>query len=96
MMPNLAHVALIVHDYDEAIAWFTEKLGFTLVGATNPSPLAGEGDSAQLSGVRDGLGEAEAEQGMAKMSDEFRAQGGEIYLPARRPVIDAISVMPYL
>jgi catechol 2,3-dioxygenase-like lactoylglutathione lyase family enzyme len=28
---SLAHVALVVRDYDEAIAWFTEKLGFTLV-----------------------------------------------------------------
>ncbi len=31
MSQSLAHVALIVCDYDEAIAWFTEKLGFTLV-----------------------------------------------------------------
>jgi catechol 2,3-dioxygenase-like lactoylglutathione lyase family enzyme len=28
---SLAHVALVVRDYDEAIAWFTEKLGFTVV-----------------------------------------------------------------
>jgi catechol 2,3-dioxygenase-like lactoylglutathione lyase family enzyme len=28
---SIAHIALIVRDYDEAIAWFTEKLGFTLV-----------------------------------------------------------------
>jgi catechol 2,3-dioxygenase-like lactoylglutathione lyase family enzyme len=28
---SLAHVALIVRDYDEAIAWFCDKLGFTLV-----------------------------------------------------------------
>ena len=28
---SLAHIAVIVRDYDEAIAWFTEKLGFTLV-----------------------------------------------------------------
>lgn len=27
----LTHVALIVRDYDEAIAWFTEKIGFTFV-----------------------------------------------------------------
>ena len=34
-MPQcLAHIALIVRDYDEAIAWFTEKLGFTLVADT--------------------------------------------------------------
>src|SRR3712207_3843822 len=31
MPQSLAHIALIVRDYDEAIAWFTEKLGFTLV-----------------------------------------------------------------
>ena len=31
MPQSLAHVALIVRDYDEAIAWFTDKLGFTLL-----------------------------------------------------------------
>lgn len=31
MPQRLAHVALIVRDYDEAFAWFTDKLGFTLV-----------------------------------------------------------------
>jgi catechol 2,3-dioxygenase-like lactoylglutathione lyase family enzyme len=31
MRQALAHLALIVRDYDEAIAWFTEKLGFSLV-----------------------------------------------------------------
>jgi catechol 2,3-dioxygenase-like lactoylglutathione lyase family enzyme len=30
MIQSLAHVALLVRDYDEAIAWFTGKLGFTL------------------------------------------------------------------
>lgn len=30
-MPHLTHIALIVRDYDEAIAWFTGVLGFTLV-----------------------------------------------------------------
>jgi catechol 2,3-dioxygenase-like lactoylglutathione lyase family enzyme len=28
---SLAHVALLVRDYDEAIDWFTRRLGFTLV-----------------------------------------------------------------
>jgi catechol 2,3-dioxygenase-like lactoylglutathione lyase family enzyme len=28
---SLSHVALLVRDYDEAIAWFTGTLGFTLV-----------------------------------------------------------------
>ena len=31
MPQSLAHIALIVRDYDEALAWFTDKLGFTLV-----------------------------------------------------------------
>jgi catechol 2,3-dioxygenase-like lactoylglutathione lyase family enzyme len=31
-MPQaLAHIALVVRDYDEAIAWYTGVLGFTLV-----------------------------------------------------------------
>lgn len=31
MPQSLAHIALVVRDYDEAIAWFTQKLGFALV-----------------------------------------------------------------
>lgn len=31
MAQSLAHIALVVRDYDEAIAWFTGKLGFDLV-----------------------------------------------------------------
>ena len=31
MIQSIAHIALVVRDYDEAIAWYTEKLGFTLV-----------------------------------------------------------------
>jgi catechol 2,3-dioxygenase-like lactoylglutathione lyase family enzyme len=31
MKQNLAHIALVVRDYDEAIAFFTQKLDFTLV-----------------------------------------------------------------
>jgi catechol 2,3-dioxygenase-like lactoylglutathione lyase family enzyme len=31
---SLAHIALVVRDYDEAIAWFTEKLGFSLIEDT--------------------------------------------------------------
>jgi len=33
-MPHLAHVALVVRDYDEAIAFYVGKLGFTLVEDT--------------------------------------------------------------
>lgn len=31
MAQSLAHIALVVRDYDEAITWFTEKLGFILI-----------------------------------------------------------------
>lgn len=31
MRQSIAHIALVVRDYDEAIAFFTRKLGFTLV-----------------------------------------------------------------
>jgi catechol 2,3-dioxygenase-like lactoylglutathione lyase family enzyme len=31
MRQRLAHVALVVRDYDEAIAWFRDKLGFSLI-----------------------------------------------------------------
>lgn len=34
MKQSIVHVALVVRDYDEAIAWFTEKLHFTLVEDT--------------------------------------------------------------
>ncbi|MFM9852465.1 MAG: VOC family protein, partial [Sphingomonadaceae bacterium] len=32
---RLASVALVVRDYDEAIGWFTEKLGFALAEDTD-------------------------------------------------------------
>ena len=31
MAQSLAHITLVVRDYDEAIAWFTGTLGFTLL-----------------------------------------------------------------
>jgi catechol 2,3-dioxygenase-like lactoylglutathione lyase family enzyme len=31
MKQHLIHVALVVHDYDEAIEFFTKKLHFSLV-----------------------------------------------------------------
>jgi catechol 2,3-dioxygenase-like lactoylglutathione lyase family enzyme len=34
MSLSIAHVALLVRDYDEAIAYFTEKLGFILLEDT--------------------------------------------------------------
>ena len=34
MKQSIVHVALVVRDYDEAIQFYTEKLGFTLVEDT--------------------------------------------------------------
>lgn len=34
MRQSIMHVALVVREYDEAIAFYTEKLGFTLVEDT--------------------------------------------------------------
>ena len=31
MPQTIGYVALVVHDYDEAIAYFTQRLGFTLI-----------------------------------------------------------------
>ncbi len=31
MTQMLAHIALVIRDYDEAIAFFTQKLGFDLI-----------------------------------------------------------------
>ena len=50
--------------------------------AANSSPaFAGEGGHAKHGGGAASL-EAEAEKGMAEMSEKFREKGGEIYLPA--------------
>jgi catechol 2,3-dioxygenase-like lactoylglutathione lyase family enzyme len=38
MTQQLAHVALLVHDYDEAIAFYTKKLGFQLLTDTLLGP----------------------------------------------------------
>jgi len=37
-LPMIAHVAFLVRDYDEAVAWFTGKLGFTLLEDTETGP----------------------------------------------------------
>lgn len=37
----IAHIALVVRDYDEAIAWFVDKLGFVLV-EDSPVPEQGK------------------------------------------------------
>jgi len=55
----------------------------TFLAATNSSPaFAGEGNHAQHGGGA-ASADAEAEAGMAEMSEKFREKGGEIYLPAQ-------------
>lgn len=38
MTQTIAYLALVVRDYDEAIAWYTKTLGFTLIEDTRLSP----------------------------------------------------------
>jgi catechol 2,3-dioxygenase-like lactoylglutathione lyase family enzyme len=35
---RIAHIALVVRDYDEAMAWYRDKLGFRLVEDTKLGP----------------------------------------------------------
>ena len=35
MAQHIGEIALLVRDYDEAIAWFTQKLGFALLTDTH-------------------------------------------------------------
>jgi catechol 2,3-dioxygenase-like lactoylglutathione lyase family enzyme len=37
MKNNIVHIALVVDDYDDAIKFYTEKLGFTLIDDTPQS-----------------------------------------------------------
>jgi catechol 2,3-dioxygenase-like lactoylglutathione lyase family enzyme len=37
-MQNLAHIAIVVRDYDEAIDWYTRVLGFELLEDTPREP----------------------------------------------------------
>ena len=37
MKQSLAHIAVVVRDYDEAIAYYTNTLGFTLIEDTDLS-----------------------------------------------------------
>ena len=53
-MPHLAHIALIVRDYDEAIGFYTEKLGFTLVEDTYQPEQDKRWVTIRPPGARDG------------------------------------------
>ncbi len=78
MPPHIGSVALLVHDYDTAIAWFTEKLGFTLVSDTPLAPgkrwvlVAPPGGGTRLL-----LAKASAAEQSARVGDQT---GGRVFL----------------
>jgi phosphomethylpyrimidine synthase len=51
-------------------------------GFPGESRLAGPREAMPSGGISPASAEAEAEVGMAEMSEKFREKGGEIYLPA--------------
>ncbi|RYX80029.1 hypothetical protein EON83_30345, partial [bacterium] len=52
-MAHLAHIALIIRDYDEALAFYTGTLGFTLVEDTyQPEQDKRPSDSAGIASKR--------------------------------------------
>ena len=73
------HIALVVADYDEAIAWYTKKLGFTLVEDTVLSDVkrwvlvqpSGEGSCQLL------LAKAATEEQKSRVGNQT---GGRVFL----------------
>ena len=39
MKQSIVHIALVVRDYDEALAFYIDKLNFVLIEDTPPPPL---------------------------------------------------------
>jgi catechol 2,3-dioxygenase-like lactoylglutathione lyase family enzyme len=84
MKQSLAHMALLVRDYDEAIAFFTEKLSFCLLEDT-PQPeqnkrwvlIAPPGSQAQAGGVSILLARAANAQQAALIGNQA---GGRVFL----------------
>jgi catechol 2,3-dioxygenase-like lactoylglutathione lyase family enzyme len=75
---RIATVALVVDDYDEAIAWYSEKLGFTLAEDVD---LGGGKRWVILSpgqgGARLLLAKADGERRSARVGDQT---GGRVFL----------------
>ena len=75
---RLATVALVVGDYDEAIAWYTEKLGLALA---EDADLGGGKRwvtlSTGTSGARLLLAKAEGEGQLSRIGDQT---GGRVFL----------------
>jgi catechol 2,3-dioxygenase-like lactoylglutathione lyase family enzyme len=55
-MPHLAHIALIVRDYDEALAFYVGKLGFTLIEDTHQPAQDKRWVTIRPPGAEGGLG----------------------------------------
>lgn len=75
---RIATVALVVHDYDEAIAWYVEKLGFSL----HQDVDLGEGKrwvvvGPQGEGARLLLAQAKDERELSRVGDQT---GGRVFL----------------
>lgn len=74
---RLATVALVVRGYDEAIAWYTDRLGFSLAedvdlgGGKRWVTLAGTGGAQLL------LARADGESELARVGDQT---GGRVFL----------------
>ena len=92
-MPYLAHIALIVRDYDEALAFYVGKLGFTLVAdEVQPEQDKRPSDSAGIASKRwvtirpPGAPENATTILLARASTEHQAQyigdqaGGRVFL----------------
>ena len=78
MPAHIGFITLLVHDYDSAIAWFTGKLGFTLVSDTPLTPekrwvlVAPHGGGTQLL-----LAKAATPEQSARVGDQT---GGRVFL----------------
>ncbi len=75
---RIATVALVVADYDEAIAWYSEKLGFSVAENVD----LGDGKcwvamSAGQGGARLLLAKADGERQSARVGDQT---GGRVFL----------------
>jgi len=74
---RLATVALLVRDYDEAIAWYTDRLGLSLAEDVD----LGEGKRwvtlATTGGARLLLAKADGEREIARIGDQT---GGRVFL----------------
>lgn len=77
MTRSIARLALLVRDYDEAIAWFGEKLGFRLLEDT---PLGGEKRWVRM-GAESGAELLLAQAEGPRQSEAVGAQaGGRVFL----------------